>query len=305
MSGVHLGAGRPTAGTSASARRTRAFIAPLGHIAARLHAIGNQARQAVDGGPYRTDDPDLRPRGPQDRRGRPDPRRPAGAPAAAGELPARHGHHAHPVGPGGGVDAGRRGAGAAPGGDRAVRHPAQRDRARPREAGPGAGRGRAARGVYRLRAPKAKADGVLVLQGSERDARLHRRRAAAARAGGRGPRRLLRGQRRAVRRAAAPRSASASSPSRWRRRPWPSPASPLATTYRWVRSDRGRAATLHPYSHGHYLGSGPGRPCCTRPGWTPTGSTRPSAASSTRDRGRGRRRGAARGPDQAAGPGRR
>ena len=27
-----------------------AFMAPLGHIAARLHAIGNQARQAVDGG---------------------------------------------------------------------------------------------------------------------------------------------------------------------------------------------------------------------------------------------------------------
>jgi transketolase len=30
-----------------------AFIAPLGHIAARLHAIGNQARQAILKGPYR------------------------------------------------------------------------------------------------------------------------------------------------------------------------------------------------------------------------------------------------------------
>jgi transketolase len=30
-----------------------AFIAPLGHIAARLHAIGNQARQAINPGPYR------------------------------------------------------------------------------------------------------------------------------------------------------------------------------------------------------------------------------------------------------------
>jgi len=30
-----------------------AFMAPLGHIAARLHAIGNQARQAVDPGPHR------------------------------------------------------------------------------------------------------------------------------------------------------------------------------------------------------------------------------------------------------------
>ncbi|MFI5371291.1 MAG: hypothetical protein ACHQ52_07000 [Candidatus Eisenbacteria bacterium] len=30
-----------------------AFLAPLGHVAARLHAIGNQARHAVDGTPYR------------------------------------------------------------------------------------------------------------------------------------------------------------------------------------------------------------------------------------------------------------
>ncbi len=30
-----------------------AFLAPLGHIAARLHAIGNQSRHAVDGQPYR------------------------------------------------------------------------------------------------------------------------------------------------------------------------------------------------------------------------------------------------------------
>ena len=30
----------------------------------------------------------------------------------------------------------------------------------------------------------------------------------------------------------------------------------LPTMYRWVRSDRGRAATLHPFQKGHYLGSG-------------------------------------------------
>ncbi len=30
-----------------------AFLAPLGHVAARLHAIGNQARHGADGGPYR------------------------------------------------------------------------------------------------------------------------------------------------------------------------------------------------------------------------------------------------------------
>lgn len=32
----------------------------------------------------------------------------------------------------------------------------------------------------------------------------------------------------------------------------------MATMYRWIRSDRGRGATLHPYRKGHFLGSGPG-----------------------------------------------
>jgi transketolase len=30
----------------------------------------------------------------------------------------------------------------------------------------------------------------------------------------------------------------------------------LPTMYRWIRSDLGRAHTLHPFMHGHYLGSG-------------------------------------------------
>lgn len=41
--GHHIGVGASYA----------AFIAPLGHIAARLHAIGNQARQCLEKGPYR------------------------------------------------------------------------------------------------------------------------------------------------------------------------------------------------------------------------------------------------------------
>ncbi|HET7292905.1 MAG TPA: hypothetical protein VFM88_10805 [Vicinamibacteria bacterium] len=32
----------------------------------------------------------------------------------------------------------------------------------------------------------------------------------------------------------------------------------LPTIERWIRSERGRAATLHPYAKGHFLGSGPG-----------------------------------------------
>ncbi|MEJ2581564.1 MAG: hypothetical protein P8127_07995, partial [Acidobacteriota bacterium] len=32
----------------------------------------------------------------------------------------------------------------------------------------------------------------------------------------------------------------------------------LPTMYRWIISERGRAATLHPFMKGRYLGSGPG-----------------------------------------------
>jgi transketolase len=32
----------------------------------------------------------------------------------------------------------------------------------------------------------------------------------------------------------------------------------LPTMYRWIRSDLGRAHTLHPFIKGHYLGSGAG-----------------------------------------------
>lgn len=32
----------------------------------------------------------------------------------------------------------------------------------------------------------------------------------------------------------------------------------LSTMYRWIRSDLGRSMTLHPFGHAHFLGSGPG-----------------------------------------------
>ena len=32
----------------------------------------------------------------------------------------------------------------------------------------------------------------------------------------------------------------------------------MATMTRWIRSDLGRAHSLHPFRHGHYLGSGSG-----------------------------------------------
>ncbi len=48
LSGLSSGGGHVGVGASYGA-----FMAPLGHIAARLHAIGNQARQAQEPGPYR------------------------------------------------------------------------------------------------------------------------------------------------------------------------------------------------------------------------------------------------------------
>ena len=65
-----------------------AFLAPLGHVAARLHGIGSQARRAVFGLPFGTMVL-VRARRPEDRRGRAHPRRSAGPPAPTGQLPAR------------------------------------------------------------------------------------------------------------------------------------------------------------------------------------------------------------------------
>ena len=40
----------------------------------------------------------------------------------------------------------------------------------------------------------------------------------------------------------------------------------LPTMYRWVTSEAGRAASLHPYRNGHYLGSGQGVQVLTEAG---------------------------------------
>ena len=74
------------------------------------------------------DDPRLRPRRPQDRRGRPHARRPAAAAAAAGGLPEGHGGLAHAVGAAGDLDADGGRAGAAARGHLDVRDAARRSR---------------------------------------------------------------------------------------------------------------------------------------------------------------------------------
>ena len=69
---------------------------------------------------------------------------------------------------------------------------------------------------------------------------------------------LLRGQRRALRPAAAASGSARCFPRSTRSTAMGITGFTLATLYRWVRSDAGREATLHPYRHGHYLGSGQG-----------------------------------------------
>ena len=72
--GAHIGAGSSYG----------AFSAPLGHIAARLHAIGNQARVAAGRRRLSPVLPGLRARRIENRRGRPDPRRSAIVAIASG-----------------------------------------------------------------------------------------------------------------------------------------------------------------------------------------------------------------------------
>jgi len=233
-----------------------AFLAPLGHISARLHAIGNQARHAVDGAPYRTmilvcAHAGLKPG--EDGPTHADPQAlqllqenfPPGTaitltpwdPAELWTLtPTALALHPAVLAP-------------------FVTRPNEKvpDRAKlglaPVEA--------ARSGVYRLRAPQAKADGTLVLQGSEVTLTFTAEVL---------PRLEREGVDLDVYYVASAELFDALPPAE-RERIFPEASAreamaitgfTLATTYRWVRSDRGRAASLHAYSHGHYLGSGTG-----------------------------------------------
>jgi hypothetical protein len=44
--------------------------------------------------------------------------------------------------------------------------------------------------------------------------------------------------------------------------------------FRWICSDLGRAHTLHPYTHGHFLGSGQGPMVLAEAGLDGEGQTR-------------------------------
>ena len=225
------------------------------HGAARPHrrapARHRRTRRArpSSGEPVQAVHPGLRPRRPEDRRGRPDARRPAGAAAPAGELPARHGDHADAVGAAGDLAAAGGGAGAAAGGHRAVRHAAQRAGARPRGARAGAAARRPSTGVYLLRAARRRAGDVHGRPaGERRHLRLRRRRRCRC------------SSRRASTRCVyyvASAELFDLLPAGERRRIFPEERAreamgitgfTLPTMYRWVRSEAGLAATLHPFA---------------------------------------------------------
>ena len=244
--GHHLGVGSSYA----------AFLAPLGHVAARLHAIGAQARRATTGRPY---DPVVL------------------VCAHAGLKTGEDGPtHADPQAlqllqenfpPGTAVTLTpwepqeiwpllaealrRRPAVVAP----FVTRPAERvpDRAA-LGLEPAAD---AARGLYALRRPRGAADGIVVLQES-----------AVAYAFVEGALPLL--EREGIDLLVyyvASAELFDALPRAERERAFPEAHAraamgitgfTLPTMYRWVTSEAGRAATLHPFRHGHYLGSGPG-----------------------------------------------
>lgn len=233
-----------------------AFIAPLGHIASRLHAIGSQARRAVTPGPYRPFFLVLAHAGLKTGEDGPTHADPQALQLVQENFPPGTMITLTPWDP---QEVwhlvcealGARPAVIAP----VVTRPSEivLDRRALGLAPPEAAR----RGVYALRTASGAADGTVVLQGSEvayafvegalpllaedgidldvfyvSSAELHDLLPADERE------------------AIYPESRAAAAMG--------ITGFTLSTMYRWVTSARGRAATLHPFMRGRYLGSGPG-----------------------------------------------
>ncbi|HEX8906351.1 MAG TPA: hypothetical protein VF771_15995, partial [Longimicrobiaceae bacterium] len=244
--GHHLGVGSSYA----------AFIAPLGHVAARLHAIGAQARAAVSGDPYppmllvcahaglKTGEDGPTHADPQ-------PLQVLQENFPAGTMVTLTPWEPAEVWPLLAAALAHRPAVIAP----FVTRPNETvpDRAAlglaPAE--------RAADGVYLLRAAEGEGDGTVVLQESG---------VAYAFVAEALPLLLAEGLDLNVYYVASAELFDALPPER-RERIFPEARAreamgitgfTLATMYRWVCSELGRAHTLHPYRHGRYPGSGPG-----------------------------------------------
>jgi transketolase len=231
-----------------------AFMAPLGHIAARLHAIGNQARQAIKNEPYRTFILICAHVGLKTGEDGPTHADPQALQLLQGNFPAHTMITLTPWDPQEiwtlfSAALAKRPAIIAP----FVTRPTEK--VINREALGLAPVAEAASGVYSLRRAQGKGDGTLVLQGSEiayafveealpliekEGIDLNVYYVASAELFD-----LL--------------------PDSEKERIFPESKAfeamgitgfTIPTIYRWIRSDRGRRMTLHPFRKGHYLGSG-------------------------------------------------
>ena len=233
-----------------------AFIAPLGHVAARLHAIGNQARQHAFGGPYRPMILVCAHAGLKTGEDGPTHADPQALQLLQENFPPGTAITLTPWDPQEiwtlvTTALALRPALLAP----FVTRP---NETVPDRAKLGLAPATAARtGVYRLRAPRKRADAVVVLQESA---------VALAFVADVLPELDRKGIDLDVYYVASAELFDAL-PAEERDRIFPESLAQeamgitgftLATMYRWIRSDRGRESTLHPYRQGHFPGSGPG-----------------------------------------------
>jgi len=234
-----------------------AFLAPLAHVAARLHAIGNQARASVTDAPYRPMILVCAHAGLKTGEDGPTHADPQALQLLQENFPPGTAMTLTPWDPAEmwpllSAALERRPCVIAP----FVTRPNETvpDRARlglaPAEA--------CRTGVYRLRAPRGAADGVLVLQESA---------VTMAFVNEVLPRLEQEGVDLDVYYVASAELFDAL-PAAERERIFPERIAmeamgitgfTLPTMFRWIRTDRGRAATLHPYAKGHFPGSGQGQ----------------------------------------------
>ena len=231
-----------------------AFLAPLGHIAARLHAIGNQARQALMKGPYRPivlvcAHAGLKTGEDGPTHADPQPLQILQENFPRGTIVTLTPWDPQELWPLMATALNRRPAIIAP----FVTRP--NEKVIDRKALGLAPANAAATGVYLLRKAIKKNAGVVVLQGSEvayafveealpllekKGADLFVYYVASAELFDLLPRRV---QEKVFPEGHAKRAMGIT-------------GFTLPTMYRWIRSDRGREMTLHPFRKGHYLGSG-------------------------------------------------
>jgi transketolase len=234
-----------------------AFLAPLGHIAARLHAIGNQARQSLEKGPYRPiilvcAHAGLKTGEDGPTHADPQPLQILQENFPRGTMITLTPWEPQELWPLLAAALNRRPAVIAP----FVTRPTEKVPDRKALGLPPAQS--AAAGVYLLRRGKGKGAGVVVLQGSEvayafveealpllekKGVDLFVYYVASAE--------LFDLLPRPTREKIFPEAHG--------RRAMGITGFTLATMYRWIRSDRGREMTLHPYRRGHFLGSGQAR----------------------------------------------